>query len=140
MSSYIGIVYGDDRTGYGIVFPDFRGCVSAADSFAELMSMGEEALSAHVSLMRTDGDLIPEPSTLEQVREQAKGGDSGWINLDEGVVVMVPLKPLADLSRRVNITMPASLLEQIDAVTSNRSGFLAEAARQMLATPRGVQS
>jgi metal-responsive CopG/Arc/MetJ family transcriptional regulator len=33
---------------------------------------------------------------------------------------------------RVNVTLPARLLRRIDAQTSNRSGFLAEAAASKL--------
>jgi len=37
--------------------------------------------------------------------------------------------------KRINITLDERLIEQIDCVTSNRSGFLAEAAREKLRQP-----
>lgn len=138
MKNYIGLVdyeRSDDgvRDVYGIIFPDFPGCVSAGNSFEEVLRMGAEALSAHVAWMKDDGDTIPEPSSLEQVRKMAAGEDGEWLDLDGSIIVMVPLLIFGDYAKRVNITIPVSLLEQIDAVTTNRSGFLAEAARQMLA-------
>ena len=138
MKNYIGLVdceRSDDgrRDVYGIIFPDFPGCVSVGNSFEEVLRMGAEALAAHVALMKDDGDFIPEPSSLKQVRELATRDDGEWLNLDDSIVVMVPLLSFGDYSKRVNITIPVSLLEQIDAVTTNRSGFLAEAARKMLA-------
>jgi metal-responsive CopG/Arc/MetJ family transcriptional regulator len=38
--------------------------------------------------------------------------------------------------KRVNVTLDEGLLSEIDAVTSNRSGFLAQAARAELARRR----
>jgi metal-responsive CopG/Arc/MetJ family transcriptional regulator len=37
-----------------------------------------------------------------------------------------------DKAMRVNVTLPARLLRRIDARTTNRSGFLAEAATSKL--------
>jgi metal-responsive CopG/Arc/MetJ family transcriptional regulator len=39
-------------------------------------------------------------------------------------------------ARRVNVTLDEALLEEIDQISNNRSGFLAEAARAELARRR----
>jgi hypothetical protein len=94
----------------------------------EALRMGAEALGGHVEMMRRDGDAIPEARTLEQIK--AAGED--WIEWDGAVAVAVPLLPAPGRAVRVNVTMDERLLAQIDAVTGNRSAFLADAARRVL--------
>ena len=50
-------------------------------------------------------------------------------------MVLVPVI-IPGRARRINITIDESLLEEIDAATSNRSGFLADAARVELSRLR----
>jgi len=47
--------------------------------------------------------------------------------------VLVPAPEPADRAMRLSVTLPESLVRRIDAVTHNRSRFLAEAAEQKLA-------
>lgn len=48
------------------------------------------------------------------------------------MATLVPVS-IPGKARRVNVTLDEALLEEIDAVTDNRSRFLAEAARAELA-------
>ncbi|MGO8953237.1 MAG: hypothetical protein ACLQF2_07850, partial [Rhodomicrobium sp.] len=50
-------------------------------------------------------------------------------------VTLIPLV-LPGRARRVNVTLDEALLEEIDRISNNRSGFLAEAARAELARRR----
>lgn len=52
---------------FGVVFPDMPGCVSVGDSHREVLDMGCEALLLHLQCMIEDGDLLPEPQTLDQL-------------------------------------------------------------------------
>ena len=45
--------------GYGLYFPDLPGCVTAADTLAELPGNAREALELHLSGMIEDGEAIP---------------------------------------------------------------------------------
>lgn len=54
----VGLVHRENAV-YGVSFPDLLGCVSAADSYAEMLKMGAEALTFHLEAMVEDGDPIP---------------------------------------------------------------------------------
>ena len=126
---YIALVHKEPDSDFGVMFPDMPGCVSAGRTFDEVLRMGAEALAAHVEGLRRDGDPVPSPRTLEEIR--AAGED--WIDWTGAVVAAIPLLPPPARSVRVNITMDERLLAEIDAVTGNRSAFLSEAARRLIA-------
>ena len=128
MAAYIALMDRADDGSYGVVFPDFPGCVSAGDSYEEALHNGADALAFHVDGMRRDGDAIPVPRDLEEVR--AKTGD--WYDVEGSIVALVPLLPAPARSVRINVTMDERLVAEIDAVSQNRSAFLAEAARRLL--------
>ena len=47
--------------------PDFPGCVSAADTEAETITLMKEALEMHIEDMRERGEPIPQPSEVREV-------------------------------------------------------------------------
>jgi predicted RNase H-like HicB family nuclease len=117
----------DPDSDYGVVFPDFPGCVSAGSTLDEAVLGAHEALAGHVALMVADGDELPVPTPLEAV---AARRDATTV-----AITLVPVT-LPGKAQRVNITMDEALLEEIDAIADNRSRFLAEAARAELARRR----
>lgn len=125
---YIALI---DREGknHGVVFPDFPGCVSVGDSLDEAIANAADALAHHVELMRRDGDPIPAPRTLDEI----KAAREDWIEWEGAVVAAVPLIDVKGKSVRVNITLDEGLLKEIDAASDNRSGFIAQAAMGRLA-------
>jgi predicted RNase H-like HicB family nuclease len=127
MSHYIALLHHQDGA-YGVLFPDFPGCVSVGDSFDDAVRQGAEALAFHVAGLQDDGEPIPAPRALERI----KADDEDWIEWDGALVALVPLLPPPDISERVNVTLPKRLLVQIDAISRNRSGFLARAAAEAL--------
>ncbi len=124
---YPAFVDKDEDTGFGVSFPDFPGCVSAGESVEEALIGAQEALAGHVALMLADGDPLPEASALEEV---AAAREASTV-----AVTLVPVV-LPGRARRVNVTLDEALLEEIDQISNNRSGFLAEAARAELARRR----
>lgn len=66
MKKYIAVIDKD----FGVVFPDFDGCVSAGKDLKDAIEMAQEALELHVKGMREDGEELPEPKTLEQVKKE----------------------------------------------------------------------
>lgn len=117
---YPALIHKDEDSDYGISFPDFPGCVSAGNSVAEAVAMGTEALNLHIAGMASDGETIPEPTAPEKVA------------LGDAVALLLVEATRPGKSVRINVTMDENLLEQIDAVSKNRSGFLAQAAREKL--------
>ncbi len=67
MITYIATIHKDNNSDYGVQFYDFPGCISAEESIEEAKRMATEALTGHISLMIADGDVIPNPSTLESI-------------------------------------------------------------------------
>ena len=53
---------------YGAYVPDLPGCVAAAETRAEVMTLIKEAIELHLEAMRADGEPIPRPlSEMEYV-------------------------------------------------------------------------
>jgi predicted RNase H-like HicB family nuclease len=130
MRQYIGLIYKNPNADYGVLFPDFPGCVTAGTSLDEARVMAEEALTLHIEGMIEDGDAIPEPSSLEQVMADPEHRD--------GVAILVGVRTQAAKAVRVNITLPEDILTQVDRFAEahgyTRSGFLAQAAKRMIET------
>ena len=97
-----------DSDGFGVVFPDFPGCVSTGKTLSEAKKRAKEALELHLTGMSADGDVIPIESDLGKISEwmQECEGKShlAWIGVD-----LPPSKAV-----RINITIPENILHQID--------------------------
>ena len=65
---YIAYLHKDKNSDYGVSFPDFPGCITAGSTLEEARRMAVEALAFHVDGMREDGETIPQPSTLDELR------------------------------------------------------------------------
>lgn len=120
---YPAVIESDENPGFSVFFPDFPGCVSAGDTIEETVRNANEALSGHIECMAEDGDPIPDPSSLDD------------LHVDEDI--QVELVVLIEAStpgrkQRYNVTLDTVLVEAIDRVSKNRSGFLEQAAREKL--------
>ena len=125
MTTYIALIRKEAASDYGVDFPDFPGCVTAGKTLDEARRMAVEALTLQIEGMIEDRETIPEPSGLDAIMDD---------NLNREAVaflVDVPTRPTKAV--RVNIMLPEDLLVEIDRASSNRSRFLAEAARAKLA-------
>jgi predicted RNase H-like HicB family nuclease len=71
-TGYIALVHKDRDTSYGVSFPDVPGCISAGDTFEEAIDNASQALAGHLAVMAADGDAIPKPRSLEELREDAE--------------------------------------------------------------------
>ena len=58
------IIYEKTTTEYSAYAPDLPGCIAAGFSFEETAQLMRRAVELHLEWMRTDGDPIPEPTTL----------------------------------------------------------------------------
>ena len=125
MATYIALLRKDSDSDYGIDFPDFPGCITAGETLEEARLMAAEALAGHVEAMRADGESIPAPTDLDTIMADPDNADA------VAFLVSIPGDP--GRSKRVQVTLPEDLLDAIDKVASNRSAFLARAARRELA-------
>jgi predicted RNase H-like HicB family nuclease len=128
MTAYIALLRKDAGSDYGVDFPDFPGCVAAGLTLEEARRTAAEALAFHVEGMVADGDPVPDPTDLDTIMADPANHD--------GIGFLVDLPSRPGRAIRLNVTLPEDLVKSIDAVTTNRSRFLAEAARQRLETER----
>ncbi|MBR1222916.1 type II toxin-antitoxin system HicB family antitoxin [Bradyrhizobium sp. U87765 SZCCT0131] len=129
MSQYIALIHKDANSDYGVSFPDLPGCVTAGATLDEARDMAAEALALHLEGLQDDGEAIPEPSSLESIMSDPENRD--------GVAILVAAPAPAARAVRINITLPADLLDEVDRYAERegftRSGFLAQAARKAIA-------
>jgi len=134
-ATYLGAVHG--RAGnFGILFPDFLGCVSSGETVEAALRSGREALQFHVEGMDEDGDPIPEPQahTLENIATTFAVPEDP--DPDNWVGLMSVTVELPDQSDLVEIDIPLSLARDVDAVTPDRKRFIIEATRREIARRR----
>lgn len=125
MTAYIALLRKDAASDYGVDFPDFPGCVTAAPTLDDARTLAAEALAFHIEGMLADREPIPGPSTLDAVMAERENQEAVAFLVD------VPVAPARSV--RVNVMLPEEVVQAIDRVTNNRSRFLAEAARSKLA-------
>jgi predicted RNase H-like HicB family nuclease len=128
MRQYIALIHKDPDSDYGVSFPDLPGVISAGSTLDEARDMAAEALAFHLEGMAQDGEAVPEPSSLEEIMATAENRD--------GVAVLIAAPDAEVKSVRVNITLPADVLSEIDRYAERegftRSGFLAQAAKKAM--------
>ena len=128
MKQYIAFI-GTDGPTFGVVFPDFPGCVSAGKNFEDAVRMAHEALSGHVECMKDAHLKIPEPSSLSKIKKNWPDWKE-WKD-SEYTTAIIALVPCHE-TRKYTISMDSSLMARIDSVTKNRSAFFARAAEDYL--------
>jgi predicted RNase H-like HicB family nuclease len=120
---YIAYLHKDGKSDYGVSFPDFPGCITAGSTLDEARRMAAEALSFHIAGMREDGEVPPEPSTLDDLcNDPAMKGAVAFL-----VTVAEPEKTI-----RFNVTAREGQLAEIDsrarAARLTRSAYLVHSA------------
>lgn len=124
MTAYIALLRKEASTDFGVDFPDFPGCVTAGKTLDDARRMAVEALELHVEGMREDGEPIPEPSSLDVIMNDLENRDA--------VAFLVEIGARPPKTVRINVMLPQDVVVAIDRVTTNRSRFLAEAAKAKL--------
>jgi predicted RNase H-like HicB family nuclease len=122
-ATYYPAIIDRSASGYGASFPDFPGCIANGASINEAAMNAEAALALHVEAMIKDKDALPDPTPLD--RASLDGPDDVACVF---VRVDAPTKV-----ERVLISIDTGLLRAIDAVATNRSAWMADAARAALA-------
>ena len=129
MRQYIALIHKEADSDYGVSFPDLPGVITAGSNLDEARRLATEALTFHLEGLAEDGESVPEPSSLEEVMSVRENKD--------GVAVLIAAPNAEVKSVRINVTLPADVLEQIDQYAERegftRSGFLAQAAKKAMA-------
>ena len=126
MRQYIALIHKEAESDFGVSFPDFPGCVTAGATLDEARDMAAEALACHIEGLEKDGETLPVPSSLEAVMSDAANRD--------GVAILVSAPTAPAKTVRVNITLPADVLSEVDRYAEahglTRSGLFARAAKR----------
>lgn len=128
----IAIEPGDDQHAYGVTVPDLPGCFSAGEGYEDAVKQAREAIELHLEGMAEDGAEIPLPRDIEEHRGNPEYRDRVWALVD------VDLSQFMGKAEKINVTLPARLIRQIDDKVEKdtryktRSGFLAEGAMLLL--------
>ncbi len=127
---YPVVVHKDSNSEYGVTVPDIPGCFSAGDTMEDALEAAREAIECHLEGLLFDGEVIPEPSPVDEHRKRKKFADGVW------ALVMVDLSRLESKAKRINVTLPERVLALIDKEArregETRSGFLARVALEYI--------
>jgi predicted RNase H-like HicB family nuclease/uncharacterized protein (DUF1778 family) len=119
---YIAYLHKDRYSDFGVSFPDFPGCVTAGRTLEEARRMAAEALTLHIQGMHEDGDAMPDPSSLDTLRDDP--------NMKGAVTILVSVNPAPERTVRINITARKSQLEAIDRLATKagmtRSAYMVQ--------------
>ena len=106
MRPYIALIHKEPGSDYGVSFPDLPGCITAGATLDEARAMATEALALHLEGLVEDGEALPEPATIEAIMAERENRDA--------VAILVDPPRNAAKAVRINITLPADVLDAID--------------------------
>ena len=124
---YIAYLHKDKGLDFGVSFPDFPGCITAGRTLEEARKLAVEALTLHMAGMIEDGEVLPEPSTLDQLADD---------RAMEGAVAFLVSAEAAEKTVRINITARESQIEAIDRLA--RKAGMTRSAYMVQSAVRGV--
>lgn len=120
IKKYIAVINKENGKQYGVIFPDFLGCVTVGKNLEEAKEMAQEALQFHIDGMLKDGEDLPKTKTLDEIKKKYKKAEIF-------LVVAVKIKTKAT---RINISIDEKLLRKLDKFLLNsnetRSSFFAK--------------
>jgi predicted RNase H-like HicB family nuclease len=61
------VVIEESEAGFGAYVPDLPGCIAAATSRDEVLTLIQEAIEFHIEGMRDHGDPVPRPASTAQI-------------------------------------------------------------------------
>jgi len=96
----------DSASDYGVTVPDLPGCFSAGSTVEEALENTQEAILAHIEGLIMDDEAIPNPSSIEKLKEQIQKPDLLW------GIVNADLAKLSKEAKRVNITIPKTYYQR----------------------------
>lgn len=128
--AYPAFFYYDDD-GISIEFPDLPGCLPCAETTEEAFRNAKEALGLHLYGMEQDGDPIPAPTPVHDLRPE------------EGGIATIVDVFMPSIRDRINnrmvkktLTIPAWLNREAEAAHVNFSQILQDSLKSYLGQTR----
>lgn len=121
----------EDEGDYGVIVPDIPGCFSVGDDISEAIANAHEAIECHLEGMMMDDEPLPVPQAIELHQANPEYDGVIW------AIASIDLSKLSGKAKRINITMPESILSKVDSFAAQkgetRSGLLQTAALNYIA-------
>ena len=125
----------EEGGGYSVYFPDMPNVAAGGETVEEAIRNAASGLYLALRGLAEQNAPIPEPSSLQAVRAAVlseRDGD-GLPCPEDTVYQYIPAPGLDMVPVRLNVSLPKSIVEEIDEVTERmamtRSGFITVAAR-----------
>ncbi|MBV9590818.1 MAG: type II toxin-antitoxin system HicB family antitoxin [Hyphomicrobiales bacterium] len=121
---------------YVVIFPDFPGAGTSGHTVDEALARAADNIATHIEFRIEEGLDMPRPSSADE----ALSCDDVAEALDIGQQVIVARIPvdIPGKIQRLSITLDEALIGRIDKAAArigeSRSGFLAAAARERIAS------
>lgn len=143
MKRYMAIVHQEGDSAYGVWFPDLPGCYGAGDTEDEALASAKKSLMLYAEEASNDGEELPAPRTLHELRNDAEVQES--LNESNGFMVAVPLIVNSGRRKRVSLDFDLALVESIDEVSKEcnltRKAWVEQVVRDWIfAYESGVKS
>ena len=119
--------YEDENKQVGVYFPDIPGCTAQGTGYADAVEQAQGALSLHLWSMEEDGDYIPAPSRIQDIKPDT----------DEFVTIVKVFMPayrkeMSSRAENKTITLPHWLNQAAKKAKINFSQLMQEAIMQKL--------
>jgi len=111
IKKYIAVINKDNSKQYGVIFPDFLGCISVGKDLEEVEKMAQESLQFHIDGMIKDGEDLPRAKTLDEIKKKFKKAE----------IFMIVAVKIKTKATRINITIEEKLLRKLDKFLLNRN-------------------
>lgn len=117
-------IHKDAHSSYGMTFPDFPGCFSAADDLTAVPRMAQEAIEVHFA---GENFPIPSPSAPENWLHDERFQAGYWM------LIPIDLSRICSQPIKLDIVLPEYLVQQIDTYVKShyqsRSDFFEHIAK-----------
>lgn len=107
-----------DTQAFGVIVFDLPGCFSAGDTFDEAVRCAAEATTLWIEDAIENGQSVPRPSSLDQLRAGSEWTGPEWI---WGFAAVNPAL-FDESSERINITLPRRILTRLNRRAKDESG------------------
>lgn len=122
-------IYPGDKSGFTVIVPDLKGCVTEGETIADALEQAIDAASGWVLDELEDGKRPPKPSAVENIK--ADEYENGFVS-----VIMLDIDAYAEKygskAVRKNCTIPAWLNTAAEKAHINFSQVLQNALQEQL--------
>lgn len=121
---YPACFYQEEDGGYSVEVPDLKGCITQGDSLEEVIQMAEDAALGWLLTSVEDGEDLPKPSDIKNIKLQNEEGFVSLLLLD---LTAYSQKYSSRKSVKKTLTIPTWLNERAEKCGINFSKTLQDA-------------